>query len=158
MENQQTKIWESVNQTLSKIEANEYKNYILGLTFYKYLSDQEIQFVKKQGMSEVELTQLNEVDTETSDYIRKELGYFIAYDNLFSTWLEKGIDFDVSDVRDSLLAFDRLVDPKHKKRFGGIFNTLQTDLSKLGESTTKQTRAISDLLQLVNNIHTDDEK
>ena len=33
------KIWESANQMRSKIEANEYKDYILGFIFYKYLSE-----------------------------------------------------------------------------------------------------------------------
>ena len=35
------KIWESANRMRSKIEANEYKDYILGFIFYKYLSDKE---------------------------------------------------------------------------------------------------------------------
>ena len=30
------KIWESANKMRSKIEANEYKDYILGFIFYKY--------------------------------------------------------------------------------------------------------------------------
>lgn len=30
------KIWESANRMRSKIEANEYKDYILGFIFYKY--------------------------------------------------------------------------------------------------------------------------
>ncbi len=149
------KIWESANQMRSKIEANEYKDYILGFIFYKYLSEQQIQFAKDQGMSDAEITALSEDDTETADYIKKDLGYFIAYDNLFSTWLDKGRDFDVSDVRDALSAFDRLIDIKHKKLFDGIFNTLQTGLSKLGESAAKQTKAISDLLQLIKAIPMD---
>ena len=33
------KIWESANKMRSKIEANEYKDYILGFIFYKFLSD-----------------------------------------------------------------------------------------------------------------------
>ena len=33
------KIWESANKMRSKIEANEYKDYILGFIFYKYLSE-----------------------------------------------------------------------------------------------------------------------
>jgi type I restriction enzyme M protein len=41
------KIWESANQMRSKIEANEYKDYILGFIFYKYLSDQLVQFVTR---------------------------------------------------------------------------------------------------------------
>ena len=35
-------IWQSANQMRSKIEANEYKDYILGFMFYKYLSDREL--------------------------------------------------------------------------------------------------------------------
>ena len=38
------KIWESANEMRSKIEANEYKDYILGFVFYKFLSDKEIRF------------------------------------------------------------------------------------------------------------------
>lgn len=33
------KIWASANKMRSKIEANEYKDYIIGLIFYKFLSD-----------------------------------------------------------------------------------------------------------------------
>ena len=149
------KIWESANQMRSKIEANEYKDYILGFIFYKYLSDQLVQFAKNQDMSDAEIAQLSEDDTETADYIRKNLGYFIAYDNLFSTWLNKGRDFDVANVRDALSAFERLIHSNHKKLFDGIFNTLQTGLSKLGESAAKQTKAISDLLQLIKAIPMD---
>jgi len=149
------KIWESANQMRSKIEANEYKDYILGFIFYKYLSDKEIQYAKKQGMSDAEIALLSEDDAETADYIRNNLGYFIAYDNLFSTWLEKGSDFDVSNVRDALSAFERLIHANHKKLFDGIFNTLQTGLSKLGESAAKQSKAISDLLQLIKAIPMD---
>ncbi|MDF1688379.1 MAG: type I restriction-modification system subunit M [Cycloclasticus sp.] len=149
------KIWESANQMRSKIEANEYKDYILGFIFYKYLSDQLVQYAKKQGMSDAEIEQLSEDDTETADYIRKDLGYFIAYDNLFSTWLAKGSDFEVANVRDALSAFERLIHANHKKLFDGIFNTLQTGLSKLGESAAKQTKAISDLLQLIKAIPMD---
>ena len=36
-----SKIWESANKMRSKIEANEYKDYILGFIFYKFLSEKE---------------------------------------------------------------------------------------------------------------------
>lgn len=39
------KIWESANRMRSKIEDNEYKDYILGFIFYKYLSDKEEQWL-----------------------------------------------------------------------------------------------------------------
>lgn len=63
-----------------------------------------------------------------------------------------GKDFDVSNVTDALSAFNRLINPSHKKVFEGIFNTLQTGLSKLGESSASRTKSISDLIHLIKDI------
>ncbi|WON77435.1 type I restriction-modification system subunit M [Serratia sp. UGAL515B_01] len=146
------KIWESANQMRSKIEANEYKDYILGFIFYKYLSDQLVQFVTKQGMTPQDIKALNEEDADIVEYVQSNLGYFIAYDNLFSTWIDPESEFDESNVRDALSAFSRLISPTYKKLFEGIFTTLETGLSKLGESAGKRTKAISDLLHLIKSI------
>ncbi len=146
------KIWESANQMRSKIEANEYKDYILGFIFYKYLSDQLVQFITKEGMTSDDIKALNEEDADTVKYVQSNLGYFIAYDNLFSTWVDPTSEFDESNVRDALSAFSRLISPTYKKLFEGIFTTLETGLSKLGESAGKRTKAISDLLQLIKSI------
>ncbi|WP_299157063.1 type I restriction-modification system subunit M [uncultured Tenacibaculum sp.] len=149
------KIWESANQMRSKIEANEYKDYILGFIFYKYLSDKQLNFARKEDFAEEDIKALSEEDQETVNHFKKNIGYFIAYDDLFSTWIEKKQDFDVANVRDALSAFSRLISPAHKKLFEGIFDTLQTGLSKLGDSAAKQTKAISDLLHLIKNIPMD---
>lgn len=49
------KIWESANKMRSKIEANEYKDYILGFIFYKFLSDKEVAYLKKNDWSDEDL-------------------------------------------------------------------------------------------------------
>ena len=149
------KIWESANKLRSKIEANEYKDYILGFIFYKFLSDKEEQFLRKDGWESDDLQELTEDDADTVAYCRRQLGYFIAYEHLFSTWLPKGKDFDVSNVTDALSAFNRLIDPKHKKVFEKIFDTLDTGLSKLGDTSGARTKAISNLLQLIKDIPMD---
>ncbi len=149
------KIWESANKMRSKIEANEYKDYILGFIFYKYLSDQEIKFLKEKEFSDDDIKDLAEEDKETVEYVQRNIGYFISYENLFSTWIEMGRDFDVSNVRDALSAFSRLIYWTHKKVFDKVFDTLQTGLSKLGDSSNTQTRAISELLQLIKDIPMD---
>ncbi len=149
------KIWESANKMRSKIEANEYKDYILGFIFYKYLSDQEIKFLKEKEFSDDDIKDLAEEDEETVEYVQRNIGYFISYENLFSTWIEMGRDFDVSNVRDALSAFSRLIYWTHKKVFDKVFDTLQTGLSKLGDSSNTQTRAISGLLQLIKDIPMD---
>ena len=150
-----SKIWESANKMRSKIEANEYKDYILGFIFYKFLSEQEEKYLKKNDWTDEYLCELTEEDPEVVESIQKNLGYFISYNNLFSTWIKKGSDFSVQDVRDALSAFSRLIDSAHKDVFEGVFDTLQTGLSKLGEGSASQTKAISDLIYLIRDIPMD---
>ena len=139
----------------SKIEANEYKDYILGFIFYKYLSDKLVSFAAGEGFADEDFRGLSEDDAETVDHFKSNLGYFIAHKHLFSTWLDQTSDFDVSDVRDALSAFNRLIHPNHKRLFEGIFKTLETGLSKLGDTSAKQTKAISALLELIKDIPMD---
>lgn len=148
-------IWESANQMRSKIEPNEYKDFILGFIFYKYLSEKEVLLFKGMGFSDDEIRNLSESDAQSVEHAKKTLGYFISYKDLFSTWLSMGKDFDVSNVRDALSAFDRNIDDTYKKVYEKIFNTLQTGLSKLGETAQAQTKAIKALLKLIKRIPMD---
>ena len=54
------RIWESANKMRSKIEANEYKDYILGFIFYKFLSDKEVKWLIGQGATEEEISALSD--------------------------------------------------------------------------------------------------
>lgn len=148
-------IWQSANQMRSKIEANEYKDYILGFMFYKYLSDREVSFLKGEKYSDEDIKKVTANDEKLVKHISENIGYFIAYEDLFSTWLSKGDDFDVSDVRDALSNFDINIEPTYKKLFENIFKTLQSGLSKLGETSTKQTKSIKALLKLIKRIPMD---
>jgi type I restriction enzyme M protein len=150
-----SKIWQSANKMRSKIEASEYKDYILGFMFYKFLSDKEVRFLKDNDYTDADIQGLSEEKEVDVNFIKPELGYFISHENLFSTWISAGRDFEVSNVRTALSAFDRLINPAHKKVFDGIFNTLQTGLSKLGDSAQTQSKAISDLIALINDIPMD---
>lgn len=148
-------IWESANQMRSKIEANEYKDFILGFIFYKYLSERELELFRKEKLSDEEIRKVDESDVEYAKHVRQTLGYFISYNNLFSTWLEKGSDFDIKDVRDALSDFDRNIDEVYNKVFAKIFNTLQTGMSKLGETSGAQTKSVKKLLRLIKKIPMD---
>ena len=152
------KIWESANKMRSKIDANEYKDYILGFIFYKFLSDKEVTYLKENDWTDEYLPELKEEDAETVKSVRKSLGYFISYDNLFSTWLSKGVDFSVQNVHNALNAFNRLINPTHKKVYEGIFDTLQVGLSKLGDSSASQSKAISALIHLIKDIPMDSKQ
>lgn len=152
------RIWESANQMRSKIEANEYKDYILGFIFYKYLSDKEIEFLREEGWSEDDFKYLSEENPDSVQFLKENKGYFIAYKDLFSTWIQMGRNFDVSNVTDALSAFSRNIDEAYKHVFEGIFDTLQTGLSKLGDTSGARTKAISGLLYLIKDIPMDNKQ
>lgn len=61
----------------------------------------------------------------------------------------------MSNVREALSAFDRNIDDVYTKVFEKIFNTLQTGLSKLGETSAAQTKSIKKLLKLIKKIPMD---
>lgn len=146
------KIWASANKMRSKIEASEYKDYILGLIFYKFLSDNEVGYLVRNSVTEDYQQQYLKEDYN-DDYSKTLIslcqdgvGYFIEYKNLFSTWLKPDSDFSVSDLSVALDSFDRLVRPNFANVYKGIFNTLRAGLQKLGESPAAQTRALKDLI------------
>lgn len=152
-----SKIWASANKMRSKIEANEYKDYILGFIFYKFLSDKEVAFLRANDWDDESMKEYLYEDKvpDTVEQCKRNLGYFIGYNDLFSTWTAPGADFSVADVRDALSRFARLISPAHQKVYKGIFDTLQNGLSKLGDSTGAQTKAINNLLDLIKDIPTD---
>ena len=150
------KIWQSANKMRSKIEANEYKDYILGFIFYKFLSDKLEKFVLEQGLEKSNFAdELTESNGELVNHIKRNLGYFISYEHLFSTWLAQGSDFNIANVRTAISAFSRNIAENYISVFDGIFKTLESGLSKLGDTAASQTNAVKDLFVLIADIPMD---
>ena len=130
------KIWESANKMRSSIEANEYKDYILGFIFYKYLSEKEENWLLRRDYTPDDIREyVNEDDPETVQSAQQSLGYFIAYKDLFSTWIGMGADFSVDNVRTALSSFSRLISESHRKCLKE-FSTLWKRDSASWEETT----------------------
>lgn len=154
------KIWNAANKLRNKIDANEYKDYILGLIFYKFLSDKEEQFLKENlGIEGEDLEELVE-DPGNLDMAsiveecQDGIGYFIEYKYLFNTWL-KSSDFSVATLSDALRSFNRLMSDNYKAVYANIFNTLSAGLIKLGENPSAQTKAVKGIIKLIKDIPTD---
>lgn len=150
-----TKIWASTNELRGNIELATYKDYMLSLLFYKFLSDKEVQYLQKIGWTKEQIKSINEDDQWTVNDCQRNIGYFIAYENLFSTWIEMEHDFNVKNVIDGLNAFDRLIGDTHKKVFSKIFETLQSNISNLGSTAQDQTKALKKLIETINDIPAD---
>lgn len=84
---------------------------------------------------------------------QERIGYFIEYKYLFNTWLNNS-SFNVAILSEALKNFNRLMSDDYKSVYDGIFVTLSAGLSKLGENPAAQTRAIKDIITLINDIPT----
>lgn len=154
------KIWASANKMRSKIDANEYKDYILGLIFYKFLSDTEVKyFIQDCGWEKDDLKYLVEdyedLDMKTAiEECQNKIGFFIEYKYLFNAWID-GAEFNVAILSAALSNFERLMNDNFKSVYKDIFKTLSEGLSKLGDNPSSQTKALKDLIKLIKDIPTD---
>lgn len=154
------RIWASANNMRNKIDANEYKDYILGLIFYKFLSDTEVKyFTQDCEWGEDELVDLveNYEDINMKNAIaecQEHIGFFIEYKHLFNTWLTDA-EFSVATLSEALSNFERLMNENFVSVYDGIFKTLREGLSKLGDNPSAQTKALKGLIKLIKDIPTD---
>ena len=151
-----SKIWAAANELRGKVSASNYKDYMLGLIFYKYISEREEKYLKEKLYFEnADLVNLTEDDTDTVENCQKNIGYFIEYKHLFSHWINKGKDFEIADVTTALSAFKRLIGQSYKKVYSGIFDTLDAGIPSLGTMDSDRTKNVRKLIELINQIPMD---
>lgn len=153
-------IWDTCNDLRGSISAVEYKDIILGFIFYRFVSENEVSYLMKQDWTmEIMRDELTEEDVETVNQCKEHLGYFISYNNLFSTWKNHPESFTVSNVTDALNAFIRNIgsDTNHQKLYNGIFKSLSDKLSKIG-SINEQTSHLKKVIKVVGRIPMDERQ
>lgn len=154
-----TILWAAADKMRGNLTPAEYKDYVLGFLFYKYLSTREIQYCEKLGIENInDLDQLTEEDKEA---ITETNGYFIERQYLFDNLLiENRDDSDLLDhVDDALEKFNKNVkNHGNSAIFGDLFTDIHTQ--KLGLTPTKQSRgkAIRDLFTLLKDVPTTSDK
>ena len=157
--NLETKLLAVADQLRGSMDANEYKNYILGLIFYRYLSEKQEHTTNK--ILKKERININEIMDDTSKYeqIRKDaldkLGYFITPDLLYGTIIEKtnNDEFIIDDLQD---AFNQVTNPlmpteKHYD-FSNLFDDVDLNSLKLGKTPDERNDKISDVIAKLNEI------
>lgn len=141
------KIWATANELRKNIKASEYKDYILGFMFYKYLSDKEINYLYEKGGDSVE--DLIDLDKETIDMFKDHNGYFIEYRDLFSVWQKNGLNLGAKDVSEAIVRFYDNLDSKYSKLFDKIFSVLSSGLTKLGDNAGSRDSAVRSIVDLI---------
>jgi len=156
-----TKLWASADILRGKMDASEYKNYLLGLVFYKYLSDQQLRAVYEEENGKVTeypdretlLTGLLEWHSEDADDVRqimsRKLGYFIEPAHLFYTLQKKAsnYEFQISDLQNAFIDLGR-----QGEQFTGLFDDVDLTSTKLGSNAQQRNVIITEVIKTLDEI------
>ncbi|MDR0899653.1 MAG: type I restriction-modification system subunit M, partial [Lactobacillaceae bacterium] len=156
------KLMDGANELRGSMDASRYKDYMLGLMFYKFLSDKTLETFKETSglgvVSEEELLQsyaeAHEAYGDKLDsMIQKVLGYYVLPKHLYQTWLKdiKEGEFELQKVTDSLNDFERTIAVTgDSDDFKGLFSSSIIDMTNtaLGTDLTKRSKNIKDLILL----------
>lgn len=157
----QRRLWNGANELRGSMDASRYKDYMLGLMFYKFLSDKTLQTakgvlqIKKSGDELVQAYQENykQYGKSLPDMIQKENGYVILPEHLYQSWvisINNGT-FSLQSVTDSLNIFEQsIIGSTVKDDFSGLFSGSTLDLSDtaLGNNLKARSDNVKSLIML----------
>lgn len=145
-----SQIWKAANKMRGALDANDYKDFILGFMFYKFLSEKEEQFFTRRKLPrEMFSDYLASDNSKAVNAAHKNLGYFIEHDDLFSTWVAHGDDLTVGHVVTGLNHFENQVTADYKHVFDGIFDSFSTSIGKLGNDAAAQSKRLREIIDVV---------
>ena len=164
------KLWAIANDLRGNMEASEFKNYILSLIFYKYLSE-KIEKVANKMLKDDNLTYIDGwKDPEMQESLKEELmqavGYIIEPQYMFSELIneiKKGDagKFDIEMLQKAITKItESTVGFESNDDFMNLFNDMDLSSSRLGQSVKERTTLISKVINNLNDIsfeHEDSE-
>ena len=156
------RLWNGANELRGSMDASRYKDYMLGLMFYKFLSDKTLEtFKETAGLSNISEEDLvkeynkakDEYGSELEKMIQDILGYYVSPEYLYHTWISdiNSGDFEVQKVIDSLNHFERTIAVSAEaKDFQGLFSNSTLDLTNtaLGSNLNERSKNIKALILL----------
>ncbi|MEO1859311.1 MAG: type I restriction-modification system subunit M N-terminal domain-containing protein, partial [Verrucomicrobiales bacterium] len=131
------KLWDIANELTGKMDADEFKDYILGFIFYKYLSEKMVSYANKllaeDGITYLSIKEDTADGQEYLDVIKEEsvekLGYFLKPSELFSEIAKRGNGDTNNFILDDLTQILRNVEQstmgyESEDDFGHLFEDL----------------------------------
>lgn len=149
-----SKLWEMANKLRGTMDASEYKNYILPFMFYRYLSENQDEYLKVNGLEDFyEVTD----EEEKEDYleeISRGIGYAIdpAYTwNKIVSQIENH-KIKASDFQDMFDSFNANAKRNEiaSADFANVFSDVNLGDTRLGSSTNERAKALNDIVVMIN--------
>ena len=154
----ETQLWKIANELRGNMNADEFRDYILGFVFFKYLSERQHKYANKLLVTE-EIREYSQViDEEDIEAIRNlsllELGYFLRPEELFSVIAAKGnasleeeSNFVLDDLKRILNSIEQsTMGTESEDDFVHLFEDLDLNNSKLGKSPGERNELIARVL------------
>ncbi|MBB5722877.1 type I restriction enzyme M protein [Loktanella ponticola] len=164
------KLWDIANTLRGKMNADEFRDYILGFIFYKYLSERlyiyansiltadGIDFAEVQENSEDGAAILEAVAEAAID----ELGYFLKPSELFSAIAKRGSiagNFIIEDLARILNNIERsTMGAESEDDFDDLFSDMDLTSNKLGRTEEAKNTLIAKVLTHLDEIDFELEK
>ncbi len=151
-------LWGIANLLRGKISADDYRDYILGFIFYKYLSEKQYLYANELLIGEEVTDFKNVTDPETLDAIKEEsllkLGYFLKPSELFSVLAAKGnsdteseSNYILEDLKAVLNHIEQsTVGTESEEDFNALFEDLDLNSTKIGRTVGARNEIIVKIL------------
>ncbi|MCY8344644.1 type I restriction-modification system subunit M [Bacillus haynesii] len=159
-----SKLYSAADNLRSKMDASEYKNYLLGLIFYKYLSDKLLEKVveiageslekyntqDKQTQLYMESLADEEIKNDLIETLVDTLGYDIEPKYLFSELANqaKQNTFQLNDLNKAFIDLSTKYD-----QFNGLFDDVDLTSKKLGSDDQQRNITITEVLKKLNDVN-----
>ena len=161
-QNLHKQLWAMANDLRGNMDANSFKDYILGLIFFRYLSENltyiaEEKYLKEDGITYAEAWADDEIREDLKEELLKnsELGYFIEpqflYASLVSSIKEGKFSIDMLDRAVKHLESSTL-NQDSQDDFEGLFDDMDLSSSKLGRGEAERSKLISKIILKINEI------
>lgn len=160
----ESQLWSIANLLRGKISADDYRDYILGFIFYKYLSEKQLLYANELLIGEAVTNYTKVTDKETLDAIKEEsllkLGYFLAPSQLFSAIAAKGnadIESESNYILEDLKAVLNHIEQstmgtESEEDFNALFEDLDLNSTKIGRTVGARNEIIVKILNYLDKI------
>ena len=158
----EAQLWNIADTLRGKMDADEFRDYILGFIFYKYLSekmeDYANEILAEDGVSYFDIIGTADED-DYIDAIQEEatekLGYFLRPEELFSEVAKRGGNsFILEDLTSILRSIEQTtMGTESEDDFVHLFEDLDLTSTKLGKTVEARNKLIVQVLVHLNNIN-----